>query len=105
VTGALLAAIGLAEVGRRLRAQGAPSFELDAALSSLNVMLDAATTDPTALDSVVARQLMAAYRLVYIASYEQVLLIIAAVCVIAGAAFWFGHRTRSEAEDLTLVRQ
>jgi hypothetical protein len=105
VAGALLAAIGLAEAARRLRAQGAPSVDLDAALSSLNVLLDAATTDPTVLDSTVARQLMAAYQLVYIASYEQVLLIIAAVCVTVGAAVWFGLRARTESEDLTLVRE
>ena len=105
VAGALLAAIGLAEAARRLRAQGAPSIELDAALSALNVLLDTATTDPTVLDSTVARQFMAAYQLVYIASYEQVLLIIAAVCMVVGAVVWFGLRARTESEDLTLVRE
>ncbi len=48
---------------------------------------------------------MAAYQVVYIASYEQVLLIIAAVCVIVGAVVWFGLRARTETEDLTLVRE
>jgi hypothetical protein len=69
------------------------------------MLLNAATTDPTVLDSTVARRLMTAYRLVYIGSYEQVLLIIAAVCVIVGVMVWFGLRARSEAEDLTLARE
>ena len=55
VAGALLAAIGLAEAGSRLRTQGASPSELDAALSTLNVLLKAATTDPTALEPAVPR--------------------------------------------------
>jgi MFS family permease len=104
VAGALLAAIGLAEGARRLRERGAPPAELESALASLNALFDAATTDPTALESAFAQSLMAAYRLVYIASYEQVLLIIAAVCLIGGAAAWRSLRHRTEVKELTFVR-
>jgi MFS family permease len=105
VAGALVAAIGLTEAAQRLRAQGAPSAELDEALAALNVLLDAATTDPTALDSAFAQRLMAVYRGLYIASYEQVLLIIAAVCLIGGAAAWFSLRAKTEDEELTLAHE
>jgi hypothetical protein len=105
VAGALLATIGLVEAARRLREQGAPPDELEAALASLNALLDAAATDPTAFESALAQRLMAAYRLVYIASYEQVLLIIAAVCLTASAATWLALRDRAAAEELTLARE
>jgi hypothetical protein len=45
---------------------------------------------------------MAGYQLVYVASYERVLLIIASVCLVAGAAAWFALRARTEHEELTL---
>jgi DHA2 family multidrug resistance protein-like MFS transporter len=105
VAGALLATIGLAEAARRLREQGVPPVVLEAALASLNTLLDAAATDPTALDSALAQRLMAAYRLVYIASYEQVLLIIAAVCLMASIAAWRSLRARTTTEELTLARE
>ncbi len=105
VAGGLLAVIGLTEGARWLREQGASPNELDAALASLDLLLDAATTDSTALDSVAAQQLMSVYRVVYIASYEQVLFIIAAVCLIGSAAAWRSFRAKTEAEELTLVRE
>jgi MFS family permease len=105
VAGALLATIGLAEAARRLRELGAPPAELEAALASLNALLDAAESDPTVFESAVAQRLMAAYRLVYIASYEQVLLIVAAVCLIASAATWLALRDRAAAKELTLARE
>jgi hypothetical protein len=105
VAGGLLAVIGLTEGARWLREQGASPNDLDAALASLDLLLDAATTDSTALDSVAAQQLMSVYRVVYIASYEQVLFIIAAVCLIGSAAAWRSFRAKTEAEELTLVRE
>jgi MFS family permease len=105
VAGALLATIGLAEAARRLRELGAPPAELEAAVASLNALLDAAATDPTAFESALALRLMAAYRQIYIASYEQVLLIIAAVCLMASAATWLALRDRAAAEELTLARE
>jgi MFS family permease len=111
VASALLATLGLAEAARLLRERGISPAELDAVLASLNALLSAATTDPTALDSAAAQQLIAAYRLVYVASYERVLLVIAAVCFVGSAAAVGGGRTtarlglraRAESEELTLA--
>ena len=92
VASALLATIGLSSYAQWLQAQGVPRTQMDEALGALNALLDPNTPDPTTLDPTIAQQLVAGYDLIYIASFERVLLIIAAVCFVGAAVVSAGRR-------------
>jgi hypothetical protein len=64
--------------------------------------VDPTAGDPSTLDPSVANQLVAGYHLSYIAAYDQVLLIIAAVCLIGSAVVWFALPTRTERGEIRL---
>ena len=100
---ALLATIGLANSARQRRAQGVPPTQMDEAPAALNALLDPNTPDPATLDPTVAAQLVAGFKLIYIASDERVLLIIAAVCFVGAAVAWFALRAKTERGEVTLA--
>lgn len=87
---ALLTRIGLDQYTQLLLAAGVPGERLDAALAALNRVLDPATPDAVLIDPDVAARLLFGYKLVYLAAYEQVLLLIALVCLIGSLLIWFG---------------
>lgn len=87
---ALLTRIGLEQYTRLLLASGVPDERLEPALAALNRVLDPATPDAALLDPALAARLLSGYRLVYLAAYEQVLLVIALVCLIGSLLAWFG---------------
>jgi hypothetical protein len=76
---------------------------MDQALAAMSVLLDPNTPDPAMLDPAVAGQLMVGYQLIYVATYERVLLIIAAVCLGGAAVAWFGLWARTKEDEVILT--
>jgi MFS family permease len=87
---ALLTRRGLAEYTQLLLAAGVPAERVDAALAALDHVLDPATPDAALVDPAVAAQLLAGHQLAYLVAFEQVLLVIALICLMGSLLAWFG---------------
>jgi hypothetical protein len=96
LTTSLLVIFGLADYQLRLLAAGVERARLDSALTALNTILNPATPDPD-LDPAVRDQLIAGYQLTYLAAYERVLLLVAAICLLGAVVVWWGlpHNARA----------
>ncbi len=82
--------LGLAEYTQLLLAAGVPAERIDATLAALDHVLDPATPDAALVDPAVAAQLLAGHQLAYLVAYEQVLLLVALVCLVGSLLAWFG---------------
>jgi hypothetical protein len=103
VASVLLATFGLTDTARLLRERGVPPEQMAAVLAATNALLDPNTPDPATLDPAVAQQLIVGYQAIYIASYERVLYIVAAVCLGGATVAWFALRARARREEMKLA--
>jgi MFS family permease len=89
---ALLASAGSSDYVRRLLAEGIEEAQVERAREALNRLLNPATVGAAAIDPDVVRRLLSDYRSSYAAAFEQVMLTLAVVCLLASALAWIGLR-------------
>ncbi|MBC8161301.1 MAG: MFS transporter [Roseiflexaceae bacterium] len=104
LTGSLLVSFGLADYLRRLVTAGVQGTQIDAAMAALNTILNPSTAD-TAIDPSIRDQLIAGYQLTFLAAYEQVLLIVAAIVFVGCVVVWFGLPAKERTAPTLLVEE
>lgn len=87
VAAGILAIYGAATYEQMLLAAGVPPERIAEALGALNIILDPSSPGAAVYPEVGSR-LLAGYQVAYLASYERVLLITAAVCAIGSLLAW-----------------
>jgi MFS family permease len=103
---ALLASAGSSDYVRRLLAEGLQEAQVERARAALDRLLNPATVNTAAIDPEVVRRLLSDYRSSYAAAFEQVMLALAVVCLLASAFVWIGLRSlRSPATVPTATPQ
>ena len=96
LSAALLASFGVVEFLRQLVVAGNDRAQRDGALAMLNSLLDP-LGDAMPLEPGLGGPLIAAYKVAYVAAFDRVLLIVAAISVLGCGVVWFGlpHKERS----------
>lgn len=89
LTAGLLVIFGLTNYEARLLEAGVDPVQIDGALAVLNTVLNLAMAD-AGIDPAISEKLIEGYHLAYLAAYDQVLLIVAAICLVGAAVMWFG---------------
>ena len=84
-----------------MAAAGVESAQTDAALDTLNTILNPALSD-TMIDPSVRERLLAGYQLTFLAAYDRVLLIVAVICIAASVVVWFGLPPKERAAPAML---
>lgn len=92
LTSALLASVGSSDYVRRLLAEGVLESQIQQAREALDRLLSPATVGVSALDPAIVRHLLIDYRSSYAVAFAQVMLALAAVCLLASALAWIGLR-------------
>lgn len=98
LTGRLLISGGEADYTRRLLVAGVPPARVSEAVAALNAVLNPASPDAAAVDPAIAARLLAGYQLSYSLAFQQLLLVVAAICALGGLALWLGLPRREQPE-------
>jgi MFS family permease len=95
LTSALLASAGSSDYVRRLLGEGLREEQVRSAREALDMLLSPSTVGTAALDPAITRLLLSDYRSSYAAAFEQVMLALGMVCLLASVLAWIGLRPQT----------
>lgn len=95
LTSALLASAGSNDYVRRLLAEGLREEQVRSAREALDRLLSPTTIGTAALDPAITQLLLSDYRSSYATAFEQVMLALGVVCLLASAVAWVGLRPQA----------